>query len=216
MILVSGQVSVFMIRYLLTDFEKVGYFTRGLSLAMFAVTAGQCVLPLLFSRWAAFPEEHLADHVEKVMRFASTLAIAVIIFILFGGKWVILLMYGREFLPAVVPMMILVPGTVLYLVSRVLMQLLSSRGIPEIPASMLLLSALLNAGISWFLIPAFGIAGAALASTVSYIILLVGLTLVVKYKYGVRVAHSLAVNKADINALARELRIGKYEVPDAS
>jgi O-antigen/teichoic acid export membrane protein len=206
MVLVNSQVSIFMVRYLLTDFEQVGFFSRGLRLAMLAVTASQAVLPLLFSRWAAFPQEHLAGHVEKVMRFASSIALAAIAFLMLAGKWVILTMYGREFLPAVKPMMILVPGTLLYLLSRILMQLLHSRGQPELSVIVLFAAALVNVVLCWLLVPVLGITGAAWAAMCCNILLLLSLTFIVKREYEVQIKRCLVLNRKDILSIIEQFR----------
>jgi len=210
MMVVNTQVSIFVVRYMFRGFadgfDQVGYFSRGLRISMLAVTASRAVLPLLFSRWTAFPEEHLAAHVEKVLRFVSTMALAAIVFILVAGKWLVLTMYGVEFLPAVEPMMILVPGTMLYLVSRTLMQLLTSRGLPEVSAGLLLGATIVNAALTVIMTPRMGIAGAALAATCANVLLLVLYVVTVRYKYGVRIGRCVLVNKSDVRGIIRQIK----------
>lgn len=206
MIVVNGQLNILIIRYLLNNFESVGYFSRGQRVAMLAVMAGQAVLPLLFSRWASFPEERLAKHVEKVLRFASTVAMIMIFGILLTGRWIILVLYGREFLPALTPMMILVPGAVLYLLSHALIQLLGSRGVPELAVLMLFCGVTVNAVLSWLLIPLMGINGAALAATTGHVVLLVSLMMTVKIRFKVRVLHCVGLTINDIKAIGKSLR----------
>lgn len=206
MILVNAQVNILIVKYLLTGFEDVGYFSRALVIAMLAVVAGQAVLPLLFSQWASFPEQRIPAHVEKVMRFASTISIIMIFGILFFGRWMVLLLWGARFLPAVVPMMILVPGAVLYLLSRTLMMLLGSRGAPELSSLSLLAGIIVNVVLSFLLIPQIGISGAAWASTWSNIVLLLLLAFIVKKKYKVRFAHCFGLNRSDMASIMKELR----------
>jgi O-antigen/teichoic acid export membrane protein len=204
-ILVNAQLNILIIKYLLDNFESVGYFSRGQRIAMLAVMAGQAVLPLLFSRWASFPEDKLAPHVEKVMRFASSVSIFMIAVILVGAKWIVLFIYGKEFLPAVTPTQILVPGTVLYLLSLVLIQLLASRGRPEYVVIVLMIAVVINAVLCWLVVPVWGIAGAACASTAANIVILVLLTLIVRKKYGIRVANCIGLNRGDIESIMTSL-----------
>jgi O-antigen/teichoic acid export membrane protein len=206
MVVLNAQVSIFVIRYLLGGFDQVGYFSRGLRISMLVVTATETVLPLLFSRWAGFPEEHLARHVEKVMRFVSSVSLATIVFIILAGKWIILIMYGAEFLPAVKPMMILVPGTLLYLLSRTFIQLLHSRGLPELSAIMLSVAALTNAVLSWLLVPTMGIIGAALANTCGNIVLLLLLVITVRLRYDIRVSQCLILTRKDVLSIIAQLK----------
>ena len=205
MILLNGQLNILLVKYLLDNFESVGYFSRGQRVAMLTVTAGQAVLPLLFSKWASFPEDRLRIHVEKVMRFASTLGFMMIVGVLVFGRWIILILYGKEFIPATIPMMILVPGTMLYLLSRTFIQLLSSRGVPEISGTALLCSAIFNAVLSWVLIPIIGINGAAIAASAANILLLIILAAIVKVKYEVRLTRCILVNRTDIGGAMKSI-----------
>ncbi|GAH49770.1 unnamed protein product, partial [marine sediment metagenome] len=205
MVLVNAQLNILIIRYLVGDFESVGYFSRGQRIALLAVAAGQAILPLLFSRWASLPKEKLAVHVEKVLRFSSTVCVIAIAGILLTGKWLILILYGREFLPAVRPMMILVPGAVLYLLSRTLIELLGSRGVPELSAMVLLPVTVVNAAFCWFLIPLMGIQGAAWASTGGNIVLLVLLMLIIKKKYDIRIMQCIFLRRTEVKSMFRQV-----------
>ena len=205
MVVINAQISILIIKYLMDDFESVGYYSRGLRIAMLVVTTGQAIMPLLLSKWAAFPKEGLSRHVEKIMRVGGSFALIIIIGILLCGKWMIFLLYGKEYLPAVMPMMILLPGTVLYLLSNTLMVLLGGRGMPEVSAFFLFMSSAITAGLSFYLIPNGGIAGAALASTIGNIALLFGLILFVKRKFGVRARRCFFVTKNDFFSIKKEL-----------
>jgi stage V sporulation protein B len=188
--------------------KNVGYFSRGQSIALLAVIAGQAVMPLLFSRWAAFPKENLATHVEKVLRFASTICTIGILGVLLSGKWLILILYGRQFLAATYPMMILVPGTVLYLLSMILIELLNSRGHPEFAVMSLVIGMVINVVLCWILVPVSGIVGAAWALTTGNIVLLFLLMSIVIKKYGIRIANCIWVNKGDIKNIMKSFPKG--------
>lgn len=211
MVLLNPTLNIMIIKLLIDDFESLGYFSRGLRIAMLMVMASQAIFPLLFSRWASLPGDKLARHVEKVMRFTSTVSVIIVVAILLGGKWIIILMYGRRFLPAVKPMMILLPGTVLYLISRILMRLLGSRGSPEWSALALFGGVLLNASLSFALIPTMGIEGAALASTMGNVGLLATLTVVVSRKYKIRLARCLWLNKSDLRDIKAQLILNRWK-----
>ena len=172
------------------------------------VVAGQAITPLLFSRWAAISEEKLAANVEKALRFAGTVAVVIVAGILLTGKWLVLILYGREFLPAVVPMMILVPGAALYLISRSLLYLLGSRGKPELSAATLLASVAINVFFCWLLIPKIGVIGAACALTIGNIVLLVLLILIVRKRYKVRLMQCVCLRRADIKSIFDSLCSG--------
>ena len=206
MVLLNSSINIMIIKWLITDFDSIGYFSRGLQVAMLVVTASQAVLPLLFSRWASLAEDQLKAHFEKVLRFVTTFSLVVILLILVTAKWVILALYGNEFLPAVVPMMILLPGTVLYLLAKVVIQFLGSRGLPEISSATLLAGALINALLSVWLIPVLGIRGAALASTSGNLALVVLLMVMVVRRFNVNPLHCVLVNGRDCRLMLKQMR----------
>lgn len=217
MIIVNSQISILIIKYLMESFESVGYFSRAQRVAMLAVTAGQAVLPLLFSHWASFPKERLGRHVEKVVRFASTVGITLIITIIFGGKWIVLLLYGEQFLPAVRPMIIMLPGYVLYLLSHALIQLLGSQGVPEQSAVILFGGTATITALSFLLVPVMGINGGALSVVAGHIMIFISIILMAREKYGVRVMKCFIVNKRDIRGIIKTLEFQRLrDVPEKS
>ncbi|MGV7223127.1 MAG: oligosaccharide flippase family protein [Nitrospinales bacterium] len=204
-VLVNGNISLLVIRYILDDFEQVGYFSRGQRIALLIVTAGQAVLPMLFSRWAAISAEKLPEHVERVLRFCFAMVLCMAVGLLIFGKWILLILYGREFLPALAPLLVLMPGTGLYLVSRALMQLFGSRGRPEVSAGILLFTSALTVVLSFTLTPIWSITGAAVAQLIGNVVLLFLLLATVKKIFNVRLEKSLLINSQDIKIIYKQL-----------
>ncbi|HUV41693.1 MAG TPA: polysaccharide biosynthesis C-terminal domain-containing protein, partial [Sedimentisphaerales bacterium] len=214
MVIVRSQFSIFLVKFLFDDFSNVGYFSTGQRITVLVIISGQAVLPLLFSTWANFPREHLARHVEKVLRFASTISISFILVTLLVLKWAIVFLYGEEFLPAVPLAMLLIPGTLIYMLSNILMQLLSSRGFPCLSATMLLVSIIINAIASWLLIPSMGIIGAAIGFLIGDIFLFLLVGAVAKIKYKLRLAHCFILRKQDVRQIAVFFAARKTNVPE--
>lgn len=74
------------------------------------------------------------------------------------------------YLPAVAPMAVLLVGVVALSVHKVLASDLSGRGWPQYPSFTSTLALIVTVGGDLLLIPAYGILGAALASTLAYLI----------------------------------------------
>jgi len=205
MFLLNSTFSIMLLKALNPNFEDLGYFSRGQQLAMAVVMTSQAVLPLLFSRWAALAAEHATLNLELVMRFLATFSVGLIAVLAVGSKPLVLVLYGRPFLPAVGPMMILLPGTMFFLLSKVATQFLGSRGLPELSTVMLVVGAVVNAMLSWFLIPRMGINGAAVASTVGNLILLVSLMATLRSRFGVRLGRCLWLTIKDCRGIIKQL-----------
>lgn len=205
MVLLNSTLNIMIIKFFIEDFKSVGYFSRGLQIAMLIVTTSQAIFPLLFSRFASLKDGELVGNLEKAMRFISTACVIMILGVLVTAKWLVILMYGREFLPAVKPMMILLPGTGIYLISRVLLMFLSSRGKPEWSVLALFLGAMVNATLCWILIPLLGIEGAALSFTISNVGLLVTMVVIVISKYKVNPTRCLLMSRNDCKDIMKQL-----------
>jgi O-antigen/teichoic acid export membrane protein len=77
--------------------------------------------------------------------------------------------YGREFLGAVRPLMLLVPGVVAWGAGRILAQFISyNAGRPHLCTVVALVGAVLNIAGNLYSIPRWGLSGAAVASSLSY------------------------------------------------
>lgn len=197
MVMLNAQLSILLLNYAGGDFASVGYFSRGQRIALLVFLVCRSVMPMLFSKWASLSEEKLTGHIEKVLRFASTLVLVLTAGVLLTGKWLVILLYGRDFLPAVRPMLILLPGSIMYMLSYTLMQLLNSRGKPELSTRALVVNGIVNVLLSLALIPSMGMDGAAIASSISNIALLILLYWIVQKHYSIRLGHSWFLNRED-------------------
>ncbi len=168
-VLLLGQMNLMIIKFYFDGFASVGYYRLGHRISMLLITAGQAVLPLLFSHWSGLEGRKLSDHIEMTLRFASTGALFLIGFLVLLGKPLVVFFYSQKYIPAVVPLMILLPGTGFYLLGRILVHALSSRGLPHLSTYMLLANVIVCAVFSVTLIPVWDIKGAALASTLGHI-----------------------------------------------
>jgi Na+-driven multidrug efflux pump len=114
---------------------------------------------------------------------------------------------ARNFYPMYnLSMMILVPGSVLYLLSRTLRELLCIRGRPELSGLAMLVSTVVNVILCWFLVPQMGTAGAALAETSANVLLLVSFALMVRNKYKIRINHCLILKRKDVLSVIQEFK----------
>jgi len=86
------------------------------------------------------------------------------------AKPVILLLYGERFLPAILPYALLLPGVVALSQARLLFADLQSRGKPIITAYASAIGLAPKVGLTLLLVPVMGLAGAAVASSISYVI----------------------------------------------
>lgn len=152
------------------DMAEVGFYVVALSVVeiiwLFPDSIGAVLFPLV----CRSSEEEAKRFTPTACRYTLlvTSVIALGIFVVAGP--LITLLYGNAFAPAVAPLLILLPGVVFLSIHKVLWRDFMAHGRPlyALYSRGLTLVALIT--LSIFLIPAMGLAGAALAATISYIL----------------------------------------------
>lgn len=120
--------------------------------------------------------------------------------------WLVPMMYGAEFRGAVLPLVLLLPGTVAYAGSRPFAHYVSGqRGRPELTSGLAAVVALLGVVVYLILIPLAGAAGAAIASSIVYSVNFYALFLMfsrMSSQHGIR---TLALTRDDLAVYASVL-----------
>jgi O-antigen/teichoic acid export membrane protein len=183
----------------------LGYYATAVALAEKLYVPPSAVGTVLLPRVAAGgPEE--ARRVTPVAcrhTFWLTLCLGSALALL---AWpLVYLLYGAEFLPAVAPLWLLLPGVVSLGVGRVLSADLNGRGLPGSVARANASMAVVNVGLNLWWIPIWGAAAAAAATSISYSLAVVLLGRRYRRETGVAWAEFLLLTRSDRAALAAAL-----------
>lgn len=182
-----------------TDFWFVlAYWPALTSEYSIAVTASEVLLQIsgsittvVFTRMTGSSREdaiHITELSVRHTLIASILA-AVPMYLVF--PWLIVFAYGHKYVGAVIPFLILLPGLIFRSSSNVLIQYATNQmGSPKTSIWMNGVSAAINALVCLFLVPTLHTIGAAVASTLSYIL-----------SFGIYVVWFGQVNKVDASRL---------------
>jgi len=152
----------------------VGFYSISVTFAERLWLISQAASTVLLQRVAAETDEQARKELTPlVARTTLWLTALGALLMFFVGPWLVSLLYSLQFLPAVKPLQILLPGIVALSVCRLLANDLAAREKPTpntyATGVALLVSVILN--VLW--IPKYGIEGAAWASTISYCVALV-------------------------------------------
>ena len=152
--------------------EDVGIYSQGVGVIELALQVPNALAMVIFSHSvAASDAEKFRRRGQRIARRAIPLLALVAALLCAIAPFFIPFMFGEDFRPAVPVVWALAPGIVGVGVFQLVVSELNGRGRPEVglyaAGTALALNVLLN--IWW--IPAFGIVGAALASSVSYIVM---------------------------------------------
>jgi O-antigen/teichoic acid export membrane protein len=170
----------------------------GLPITLLASVAGT----LVFQRVSAdHDRRNRIDNTNRVVRLLVPLIGSAVVFIAVVSRWLIPLAYGRRFDGAVSALAILMPGLFILGLETVLMNFLAGEGSPAIVYRAPFVGLLLNVLVNLFVIPRWGIDGAAATSSVSYLVVfLLVLTHYVRTT-GTRPHQLLLLKASDIRAV---------------
>lgn len=164
--------------------EAVGYYR-----AAFALVSGVygllAVASVLFPVFTQLEGQRLERAFQKVFRYSAILMFPAALGLAYVAHPFIKIIYGPEYLPAVAPLALLsfliIEGTLSPLYST----LFSAKEQPQWPTYLLLIATAMNIVLNYFMILAWGIVGAALATAVSRYFNFVALGFLAKAKLAI-------------------------------
>lgn len=163
----SYRFDIFLVAFFL-DPLSVGLYSISVAIAERMLIMPGTLATVLFPRISACCDDEANRLTPKVSRHTVFFMIIASLAAFFIAKPFIAIFFGENFAPAVEPLLFLLPGIIAFGIGGVLAADLSGRGRPEFAiysASTCLVS---NIVLNIFLIPRFGINGAAISSSIAY------------------------------------------------
>jgi len=177
----SGQIGTVIIIFLGSTAE-IGYFAVAVALTSKLVLLPSVLLAVLLSRVV----EHQENSIGLVARAVRvTFWMLLFVSLVLGAfcKPIVMVALSPKFLPSVVPILIMLPGMTVKCCSKVLGIYFNGVGRPEINSIALTASVPANIILMYFLLPVYGIVGAALATTLGYLVEAVALLIYYKLAF---------------------------------
>lgn len=164
------KVDVITIKYFLQSAE-VGYYNAALQTAEFVYLIPMSIqIVMLHGTSALWCEgvEKISKITSRIMKYTilSTLILLIGIFVL--GKSFLSIYFGREFICSNISLLILLPGVLGFSMARVIWPVVQSKGELKLVLIPTVIASILNIFLNIILIPRIGIAGAAIATSISY------------------------------------------------
>lgn len=162
-----GYMEIALVNYFLTS-EAVGYMVIAIAVSRVLFLLSQAIYTVLYPEISKKEMEE-AEHVTSVVcRNAFMVIILFTILAIVLGKQIVLLYAGSAFLPAVRPMQIVLVGACVSTLAQLMSPLWVRKGwfwqLSALASMMLFINFLLNI----YLIPRYGILGAAWAKSLTY------------------------------------------------
>ncbi len=173
---VIGYIDTLFLTYFRT-LGEVGVYNAILPSALvlldLGTTLATLLLPLSSELWAKGEHLRLEQGLRALHRFLFALVLPVLLTVFVFADLLIGLLFGEGYRSGSLAFQILLIGVLFCIVASVNNSILSGIGQPAKVTKIVLLAAGVNVMVNVLLIPRYGISGAALATSVSYLILLI-------------------------------------------
>ena len=171
--MINYQADIIMIGYFLTVTD-VGYYAVAVGLSKFFWIIPQAIQSITYPATSEYwsKNNHLALQVmiDKSMKYTACVLVPIGLGVGFFANDIISLMFGDGFVQAVLPLHILIVGTVVFGLIKSIGTSVTGMGRPDIALKLVCISAATNIVLNILLIPTYGITGAAAATATSLII----------------------------------------------
>jgi O-antigen/teichoic acid export membrane protein len=161
------RVDMFIVSYLVGDMA-LGFYATSVALAEKLYLVPSIVGTVLFPTVARGAGGETQVNTARAVRLTLLVTLGMAVALGVVAYPLVVILYGGEFVPAIRPLWILLPGAVALAVGRVISADLMGRGRPVILLVLNMGATILNLVLNLLWIPVWGIEGAAVATAVSY------------------------------------------------
>jgi len=163
------RLDIFLVALFLTP-AAVGYYSLAVGIAEKLWMLPGAIATVLFPRISSLKDKDANNLTPRVARHTFFIIFILSLILAIFTKLLIRILFGIAFLPSVTPLLILLPGIVALGGAKTLTADMAGRGMPQFGAYSSFISLAVNIPLNLWLIPRWGISGAALASTIAYIV----------------------------------------------
>ncbi len=169
---VIGYIDTLILTYF-RSLTEVGIYNvvlpSALVLLYLGTAIGSAAFPLVSELWVKKDLKKLEEGLRLTYRYIFVLSIPFLASTFYFGQFILIEFFGQPYGIGATALKILLFGVLGYSLAVINHNILSAIGKPKIVTVIVFISAILNAGFNLMLIPRFGINGAAVSTTISYL-----------------------------------------------
>ena len=140
----------------------IGFFSRSIS---------QVFFPMVSELWAKNLKVKIVEGVNLLHKYTLITVIPISMVLFLYPGLILNLLFGVEYIPGAFAMRILSVGIIFFTVGMIDQSVISGIGTPKVVTNILLVAAAFNIITNFIFIPKWGINGAAITTTLSYILI---------------------------------------------
>ena len=168
----------------LVSLSLVGVYSAAISTVLILSYLGGVVAIVLFPLISELAHKKQNKNMEQLItviyKYSLIIILPCALGTLFFAKTILQILFGEAFVIGAVAMSILSVGVIFLTIAQVNFAILNGLGKPKKIINITVVAAFFNAAINILLIPHFGINGAAMATTISYIIMMIWSYIIIK------------------------------------
>jgi len=172
--LMNLQIDILLVGYFLTATD-VGYYAVAVSLSRFFWLVPRAIRTITYPStseyWIKNKYHSLNEMIDKSMKYSSCLLLIAGLGVWVFAKDIIVFLFGELFISSIIPLRILVIGTVIFGIFMSIGGTLAGIGRPDLSFKINAIGSTVNVALNILLIQYFGIAGAAIATITSFIVI---------------------------------------------
>ncbi len=180
---VISYIDTLMLTYF-RSLAEVGIYNVVLPTAMTLLFIASSTVPIIYpivsELWARKEVAKLKEGIKLMHKYLFLAAIPLILAVATFASPFLRFFFGQEYISGTIAFQILLIGVLFFIVAAVNHAVISAIGYPKIVTKIIFAAAAVNAGSNLFLIPRFGIEGAAVATFLSYLLALILSTIYLK------------------------------------
>jgi O-antigen/teichoic acid export membrane protein len=187
--IVIGNIDTIMLTYFRTLAEVAVYnvvLPTALIFLFFGGALSIVALPMASELWAKKEKKKIRDGLRLLYKYSFLAMIPAIGIVFEFSEFAIALLFGNQYVSGYLSFQILLAGVFLYVVAYINNTVIVGIGKPGEITKIILIASVLNIVLNAALIPVWGIVGAALATSLSYFLILVLSLLKVKKYVGIK------------------------------
>jgi len=173
--MVVSSLDILILTYF-ASLSAVGVYSAILPTAMvflfFGRSIASVIIPLVSELWSKGEKEKVAAGVHLIYTYLPLVMLPILLTAAVFSRQVIGTIFGPNFLEGLLAFQILLVGVIFYAVAQINHEAISGIGKPAVTAKIIMTVAFANLLLNLALIPRFGITGAAIATSASYLLAL--------------------------------------------
>lgn len=186
---------------------ELGYYAVSVSVAEILISLQSAISTPFMSIRYGLEKQDASLVTPTAIRHTVLINGVLALGVMAGGKLLIFILFGKSFLPAYSAVLILLPGVIALSVHDLIKYDYYSHNLPEVVSMAAIWSLICNIILNFVLIPAYGINGAALSSSISYSLATIILLARFHATTGIPYMEILIIKKSELMSIARKLQI---------